>query len=449
ASNSRTKASVSCDHMPDDDKFSDTNPIDHSEKAHDSAKKASSKITDDVKRSDVKKRAKNSSVMDKEYLDVVKQFLENPMHPDVKNYFPNSQSLAKFRHQVKTKGFTLKEEENGDKNVVAPCKSDVSRKLRVIPLEDFDQIILSCHEAIGHGGENATFKKVQENYFGVIRIHVRNTLKKCKVCTLKSSQTGRAPVIPIISQNVFERIQVDLIDMQRQETEGYRFILHAIDHASKFHFLWPLKGKFATDVKDALRILFSFTGLPKILQCDNGGEFSDRELGDLLSEWPSSCKIVHGRPRHPQSQGLVERGHRIVADKIASFKASFTGKGEFPWHHYLPRIMYMINTMYSTRIKCTPYECVYGQKPPNIALQSNEHNDEEEGNAEALTIQSDEDITMEPNASTTSQGFDFSELPIKRVKVANELATKEAHQKIRMAANLASLKGAKRMLKRG
>ncbi|XP_074647462.1 uncharacterized protein LOC141903243 [Tubulanus polymorphus] len=44
ASNSRTKASVSCDHMPDDDKFSDTNPIDHSEKAHDSAKKASSKI---------------------------------------------------------------------------------------------------------------------------------------------------------------------------------------------------------------------------------------------------------------------------------------------------------------------------------------------------------------------------------------------------------------------
>ncbi|XP_074647573.1 SCAN domain-containing protein 3-like [Tubulanus polymorphus] len=322
--------------------------------------------------------------MDKEYLDVVKQFLENPMHPDVKNYFPNSQSLAKFRHQVKTKGFTLKEEENGDKNVVAPCKSDVSRKLRVIPLEDLDQIILSCHEAIGHGGENATFKKVQENYFGVIRIHVRNTLKKCKVCTLKSSQTGRAPVIPIISQNVFERIQVDLIDMQRQETEGYRFILHAIDHASKFHFLWPLKGKFATDVKDALRILFSFTGLPKILQCDNGGEFSDRELGDLLSEWPSS--------------------------------SSFTGKGEFPWHHYLPRIMYMINTTYSTRIKCTPYECVYGQKPPNIALQSNEHNDEEEGNAEAITIQSDEDITMEPNASTTSQGFDFSELPIKRVK---------------------------------
>ncbi|XP_074655625.1 uncharacterized protein LOC141909138 [Tubulanus polymorphus] len=56
---------------------------------------------------------------------------------------------------------------------------------------------------------------------------------------------------------------------------------------------------------------------------------------------------------------------------------------------------------------------------------------------------------MEPNASTTSQGFDFSELPIKRVKVANELATKEAHQKIRMAANLASLNGAKMMLKRG
>jgi hypothetical protein len=43
-----------------------------------------------------------------------------------------------------------------------------------------------------------------------------------------------------------------------------------------------------------------------ILQSDNGREFTANIITELKSLWPD-LKIVHGRPRHPQSQHSVER----------------------------------------------------------------------------------------------------------------------------------------------
>ncbi|KRY08173.1 SCAN domain-containing protein 3 [Trichinella patagoniensis] len=43
-----------------------------------------------------------------------------------------------------------------------------------------------------------------------------------------------------------------------------------------------------------------------ILQSDNGQEFSNAMIAELKTCWPE-LKVVTGRPRHPQSQGAVER----------------------------------------------------------------------------------------------------------------------------------------------
>jgi hypothetical protein len=37
--------------------------------------------------------------------------------------------------------------------------------------------------------------------------------------------------------------QVDLIDMQAQEFNGYKWILHYQDHLTKFSYLWALRTK--------------------------------------------------------------------------------------------------------------------------------------------------------------------------------------------------------------
>ncbi|KRY24389.1 SCAN domain-containing protein 3, partial [Trichinella britovi] len=64
-----------------------------------------------------------------------------------------------------------------------------------------------------------------------------------------------------------------------------------------------------------LEIFLTF-GAPSILQSDNGREFSYVIIAELKTCWPE-LKLVTGRPRHPQSQGAVERLNGVVQDKLA------------------------------------------------------------------------------------------------------------------------------------
>ena len=61
--------------------------------------------------------------------------------------------------------------------------------------------------------------------------------------------------------------------------------------------------------------------MPYILQSDNGREFVNKVVRNLLIDWDGLCTI-NGRPRHPQSQGTVERGNREVEKMIGNLRKS-------------------------------------------------------------------------------------------------------------------------------
>ncbi|GBO26541.1 hypothetical protein AVEN_242413-1 [Araneus ventricosus] len=76
------------------------------------------------------------------------------------------------------------------------------------------------------------------------------------------------------------------------------------DHATKFCLLRPLETKRAAEVALELMKVFLNFGDPYIFQSDNCREFTANVINELSAMWPD-CKIVHGKPRHPQSQGSV------------------------------------------------------------------------------------------------------------------------------------------------
>ena len=78
--------------------------------------------------------------------------------------------------------------------------------------------------------------------------------------------------------------------------------------------------------------------MPLILHSDNGQEFVKMVLVDLLKCWNSNIQLVSGRPRHPQSQGLVERAHQTLHKKMAA-EISASGMKTPPWSDWLPRIV--------------------------------------------------------------------------------------------------------------
>ena len=119
-----------------------------------------------------------------------------------------------------------------------------------------------------------------------------------------------------------ERVQIDLIDMRHSPDGEFNWIGHFTDHMTKFHILFPCKNKSAPEVAKLIeeRVL-AYLGPPHIFHSDNGREFVNNLLHSLLDNWSSgNVTFVTGRPRHSQSQGLVERGNAIIEDKIAAIK---------------------------------------------------------------------------------------------------------------------------------
>jgi len=63
------------------------------------------------------------------------------------------------------------------------------------------------------------------------------------------------------------------------------------------------------EVANGVMCWMSLFGPPRILQCDNGKEFKGALL-ILVKEY--GIQIVHGHPRHPQSQSLVEQANGVL-----------------------------------------------------------------------------------------------------------------------------------------
>ena len=73
-----------------------------------------------------------------------------------------------------------------------------------------------------------------------------------------------------------------------------------MDHWSKFHVLFPLSRKTVAEVSLNLQTkFFSFLATPRILHSDNGRQFVNVIVQNLVKEWPGETTIVNGRPRNP------------------------------------------------------------------------------------------------------------------------------------------------------
>jgi hypothetical protein len=155
-------------------------------------------------------------------------------------------------------------------------------------------------------------KKLDEKYGNVPRQALEEFLKTCPICIEGTQRISkREGIKPIITKGFNRRGQVDLIDFQSHPDEGMHWLLVYQDHGLKFCYLIPLPSKHAKGIAEKLLFIFTIQGAPAILQSDNGREFENQVIRELASLWPT-LKIVHGRPRHSESQGGVEKLNQQV-----------------------------------------------------------------------------------------------------------------------------------------
>ena len=263
--------------------------------------------------------------------------------------------------------------EVGEKRVlIKKRKSNEDPVVVIIPVEEYFDTLLQYHRATGHGGRDKMLFALK-NKFYIPRPAVEMFVSLCRMCNTKKSQQHRNIVVrPITTKDFNLRGQVDLIDFQSTPCGEYKWLMNYQDHATKFCNLRPLKTKRAAEVALELLKVFLDFGAPHILQNDNGREFTAGVIQELSAMQPD-CKIVHGIPRHPQSQGSVERCNQDVENML---RAWMNDNGSTDWVIGCRFVQWQKNGSKHRVIRRSLYTALFGTEqklglgstniPPNI-----------------------------------------------------------------------------------
>ena len=113
-------------------------------------------------------------------------------------------------------------------------------------------------------------------------------------------------------------------------------------------------------------------------------------------------KIVHGKPRHSQSQGSVERANRDIEDMLSTWMDS---NSTDKWADGLRFVQCMKNRAYHEGLKCSPYEAMFGQ-PMKVGLKTSNPPDEA---VESLQTEEDLDILINSITSVEKEGEEIQQ----------------------------------------
>lgn len=233
---------------------------------------------------------------------------------------------------------------NGKEHLIRPIdKKNVVQYYATID-ELFD-ILYETHSAIGHGGRNRMVSELKNKYCNITNETIMVFLKLCTKCHKKAvcSKIGLVPK-PILQPTFNSRAQVDLIDMQSQRYNDYKFIMNYQEHFTKYIVLKPLKSKCTEEIAYNLIDIYTLFGIPAILQSCSGKKFVTSVINKLNVIW-DEVKIDYGWPKHSESLESVERNNRDVQEMLSAWMVK---KNSSDWPSALKFIQFKKNqTFYS------------------------------------------------------------------------------------------------------
>ena len=155
----------------------------------------------------------------------------------------------------------------------------------------------------------------------------------------------------IIVNHIDEIFAADLVEMQKfaKLNKGYRYLLTCIDIFSKFAWVIPLKDKKGITIKNALEKIFN-ERKPKYLWTDNGKEFYNKQVQDLLNE--NNIKLYSTNNSEIKS-AVIERFNRTFKNMMYK---KFTENNNTIFYNILDELVNNYNNKYHSTIKMSPIE---------------------------------------------------------------------------------------------
>ncbi len=129
----------------------------------------------------------------------------------------------------------------------------------------------------------------------------------------------------------FEKCYLDIVGPLPLSTAGNKYILTFQDDLSKYVVATPINQQDATTVAKSFvsQIVLKY-GAPTVVQTDQGANF----VSELFK---TTCKLlkikkIQSTAFHPESQGGIERSHRVLAEYLRHY----VKEDQTDWDEWIP-----------------------------------------------------------------------------------------------------------------
>lgn len=246
----------------------------------------------------------------------------------------------------------------------SPSEKDLSWKTVfqvVVPDNYREQILCLAHDHAlsGHLGVNKTFSRILHYfYWPGLKKTVSEYCRSCHVCQLAGKPNQGIPSaplhpIPIVSEP-FERIIIDCVGPLPKTKSGYQYLLTLMCAATRYPEAIPMRTIRAKNVTKELVKFFSIFGIPRVIQSDQGTNFTSKLFSQVLN--CLSVKHKLSSAYHPESQGALERFHQTLKSMLRTYCFE-TGKD---WDEGVPLVMFAVRETVQESLGFSPADLVFG-----------------------------------------------------------------------------------------
>ena len=235
------------------------------------------------------------------------------------------------------------------------CDTSCGQPRPVVPRSLVPAVLRFFH-GMSHCGGKATLRLVRSRFvWSRMSSDCLAFARGCSRCQAsKIIRHVRSPLVQRpLPDDRFLSLHLDLVG-PLPESEGNIYLLTIIDRYSRWLEAVPLAAATAVDCAKALiRSWISRFGTPQDITTDQGPQFTSALWSELMSAL--GVKTLRTTSYHPQCNGMVERVHRVLKERLMSLSASPSD-----WMTHLPMVLLGLRSSTRDDSAISPAHLVYG-----------------------------------------------------------------------------------------
>lgn len=244
-------------------------------------------------------------------------------------------------------------------------ESNLAQWKLVVPTENRKALLREMHDSAtaAHLGVTKTHARIFEYYYWPgMRKDIRHYVKTCQICGAHKSSCQSKPGLMGRFKEVsmpFQAISLDFMGPFPRSKKGNTQLLVVTDWFTKFVLVQPVpKATSKNVIKFLEQQVFLLFGVPQIIMCDNGVQFTSNDFKRFVSEY--GIEKVWYNARYHAQVNPTERVNKILGSALASY----IKEDHKLWDQHVFQIAHAIRTAKHEVTGFTPAFLTFGRNLP-------------------------------------------------------------------------------------